>query len=92
MESNFSLHLDTGCHCLPHQKSYQTLLIYLNDDYKGGQTVFYNQDFKKIITVTPKKGTAILFKIDLWHQGEQVLEGYKSWIGTEIVWSDESRY
>jgi hypothetical protein len=38
--------------------------------------------------VTPKKGTAILFKIDLWHQGNQVTNGYKSWIGTEIVWTN----
>jgi len=84
--ASFSLHLDIGCHCKFDEKSYQTLLIYLNDDYEGGETTFFNADFEKVITVKPKKGRAILFKIDLWHQAEKVTEGEKSWIGTEIVW------
>ena len=86
--TNFSLHLDTGSCFLYNERSYQTLLIYLNDDYTDGETVFFNQNFEKKVTVTPKKGTAILFKIDLWHQGNQVTNGYKSWIGTEIVWTN----
>jgi len=86
-DGNFNLHTDTGSHFLPDEISYQTLLIYLNNDYTGGETTFYNQNFEKKVVVIPKKGTAILFKIDLWHQGEKVLKGRKYWIGTEIVWS-----
>ena len=86
--SNFNLHLDTGCHFEYNKKSYQTLLIYLNDEYEGGSTTFYNQDFQKVHEVIPKKGRGILFKIDLWHQAEKLLKDEKTWIGTEIIWNN----
>lgn len=71
-----------------------TLLVYLNDDIEGGETIFPRVGF----TSVPKTGKAILFwNVDeheqvLWysrHRGSQVLKGNK-WIAT--VWSHTLPY
>lgn len=83
----FGLHTDTGLYYnrKENKKSCWTLLIYLNDDFIGGTTSFYNDQFELTTTIIPKKGTALLFDIDLWHKGDQLYEGYKKWIGCEII-------
>lgn len=83
--NNFSIHTDTGCHYTKNKKSSHTLLIYLNDDFEGGETSFYNQDFQLVKTIKPKRGRAILFNILLWHTAEKLKRGEKFWIGTEVV-------
>jgi prolyl 4-hydroxylase len=43
---------------------FATLLMYLNDDYTGGQTVFpraANMHYHDGVAIAPKKGTAVLF-------------------------------
>lgn len=66
-----------------------TLLVYLNDEFEGGQTIFTALDFK----VTPEKGKGILFyNIDedekplpkSLHKGAEILKGEK-WIATKWV-------
>jgi hypothetical protein len=83
--NNFSIHTDTGCYCDATKKSSNTLLIYLNDNFIGGETSFYDNDFNHVVTIKAKKGRAILFNILIWHTGEKIIEGEKSWIGTEII-------
>ncbi len=61
-----------------------TLLIYLNDDYENGRTIFYPEakslkrecldEIPNIIV--PQKGKAAIFDINLVHEGEKV-EGEK---------------
>jgi hypothetical protein len=81
----FNIHTDTGCYSESDKRSTNTMLIYLNDDFQGGETSFYDLNFKHIISVKPKKGRAIIFNINLWHSGEEVKDNNKLWIGTEIV-------
>lgn len=66
-----------------------TLLIYLNDDYTGGETVFPRIDK----SVKPEKGKAVLFKnVDdngnvihqAFHGGNPVLSGEK-WIANKWI-------
>lgn len=66
-----------------------TLLVYLNDDYVGGQTYFVNLGLK----IKPEKGKGILFRslddsgkiIDVsLHCGEKVERGNK-WICTKWI-------
>lgn len=84
---NFGLHTDTG---LFYDKSRQTkskytLLIYLNDNFQGGETTFFTNDFQEECTIIPKKGSCLIFDMIKWHKGNEVLNGVKYWIGCEII-------
>ena len=83
----FGLHTDTGLFYDKDkkEKSLYTLLIYLNDGFEGGETVFYDNNFEETYRVKPEKGKALLFHIDLWHKASEILEGEKYWIGCEII-------
>lgn len=83
----FGLHTDTGLFYDRKKKlkSRYTLLIYLNDNFEGGSTQFYTDRFKPTFEIVPEKGKALLFDIDLWHQGKPLHSGNKYWIGCEII-------
>jgi hypothetical protein len=84
---SFSLHTDTGLYynLENREKTQWTLLIYLNDDFNGGETVFYDNNWNITKIIIPKMGKAILFDINLWHKGNQIMNGEKYWIGCEII-------
>ncbi|MDR3715129.1 MAG: 2OG-Fe(II) oxygenase [Puia sp.] len=63
------------------EASYYTILIYLNDDYSGGETAFNE------ITVNPRTGTALIFRHDLEHRGSEVTSGVKYILRTDIMFS-----
>jgi prolyl 4-hydroxylase len=61
------------------EASYFTFMIYLNDDYEGGETTFTN------ITIQPKQGTALIFFHDLEHKGCAVKQGIKYVLRSDIM-------
>lgn len=61
------------------EASYFTFMIYLNDNFKGGNTSFGDLD------VTPQKGGALIFYHYLEHEGSEVLEGTKYVLRTDIM-------
>ncbi len=83
----FDIHTDTGLYynknmCL---KTRYTLLIYLNDDFNGGETIFFTDHFSVLKTIIPKRGACLIFDIDLWHKGNKIINGTKYWIGCELI-------
>lgn len=86
-EQHFGIHTDTGYEYDKNENAYSkyTLLLYLNDDYNGGTTSFYTNDFQKTFYIVPKRGRVLCFDIDLFHSGDKVSDGVKCWIGTELV-------
>ena len=54
-----------------------TLLIYLNDNFDGGETAFYDNNFKIKRKICPKKGDGVIFNVDTYHQGLKVMNGNK---------------
>ena len=85
--NSFSMHTDTGLYYdrEKKEKTQWTLLIYLNDDFEGGETIFYDDEWNETQIVVPKQGTAILFDIDLWHKANILYKGEKYWIGCEMI-------
>lgn len=58
LETTAIVHWSVGSHMKPHYDHPQDLfaaIIYLNDDYKGGQTCFENAE------IQPEKGKLLLF-------------------------------
>lgn len=84
---HFGLHTDTGCVYDKQNGKYSkfTFLTYLNDDFVGGATQFYDASFKKTVSIHPERNKTLLFDIDLFHQGCAVVSGRKRWIGSELV-------
>ncbi len=59
-----------------------TFMVYLNDDFAGGETDF--RDFK----ITPKTGSALLFVHDTWHEGAAVSDGVKYVLRSDVLYKD----
>lgn len=74
----FKRHIDGSYVRNEHEAS--TLMIYLNDDYEGGETTFDDH------TIVPKKGHALVFDHRLKHAGEPVLTGAKYVLRTDIMY------
>jgi hypothetical protein len=85
--ANFGIHTDTGLYYDRQNKikTRYTVLIYLTDSFEGGQTVFYKDGLKYDRTIEPTVGSCLIFDIDLFHEGLQVSNGTKYWIGCELI-------
>jgi hypothetical protein len=84
-EGFFKPHYD-GCYVInQHERSFFTLMFYLNEDYEGGETSFLTKDdLKTIFSIKPKKGMMIFFPQDIYHEGKAVV-GEKYIFRTDIV-------
>lgn len=58
-----------------------TFLVYLNDDFCGGETDF--REFK----IAPQTGSALLFQHDTWHAGAEVVQGVKYVLRSDVLYS-----
>ena len=54
-------------------------MIYLNDDYGGGNTSF------NTISIEPKKGMALIFLHNLEHEGSAITDGIKYVLRTDVM-------
>jgi len=61
------------------EASYYTFMIYLNENYEGGETNFSN------LTIQPKQGLALVFLHNLEHEGRPVKKGIKYVLRTDIM-------
>ncbi len=81
----FKMHRDGSFQRNNQEKSFYSLLIYLNDDFEGGQTAFKNG-----ITVEPKTGQALVFHHPIKHEGKILTEGNKYVLRTDIMFKKEN--
>jgi predicted 2-oxoglutarate/Fe(II)-dependent dioxygenase YbiX len=58
-----------------------TMLVYLNQNFEGGETDF--RDFK----VLPRCGDALLFIHDTWHEGVTVRSGVKYVLRSDVLYT-----
>jgi len=61
------------------------MIVYLNDDFEGGDTVFPDDDR----TVRPEIGKAILFSPQLRHGADAVISGTKYILRTEVLYTED---
>jgi prolyl 4-hydroxylase len=83
-EQKFAWHTD-GTVTLPNnQKSLLTFLIYLNNNYQGGETAFRNE---LNTVVRPETGTMLAFKHEILHEGSEVKSGRKYILRSDVMFS-----
>jgi hypothetical protein len=62
-----------------------TMLVYLNDDFGGGQTRFFEP---QQLSVQPQTGMTLLFQHALEHEGVRVESGEKWVLRTDVFYRD----
>lgn len=90
----FRPHYDGSFTRTTGEKSLVTFMVYLNDDFSGGETRFdlAVRDGGEI-SVEPRTGMAILFRHHLLHEGAPVVFGRKYVLRTDVMYGlldDES--
>src|SRR6185436_6714053 len=82
----FAWHYD-GCFSRSDiEESKLTLMIYLNDDFEGGETKFNVKYVYDEIVIKPEKGMALLFIHNLFHEGSAVKSGIKYVLRSDVMY------
>lgn len=89
----FKAHLD-GSYQKDKQQSFLTILFYLNDDYQGGETKFYQKNDTGRLNlatpqyvIAPKKGDVLIFRHEQFHEGAEVLKGVKYVLRSDVMYA-----
>ena len=72
------------------KNSFATILIYLNGNFEGGRTIFYDENTHITSIVVPSPGKAVLLKQDVYHEGESVIFGTKYVLRNDVARVDTS--
>nr|WP_315204865.1 2OG-Fe(II) oxygenase [uncultured Albidiferax sp.] len=83
----FTPHMDHWYQSSPTRISLLTALVYLNEDFKGGETRFMEQVES---VITPTTGSAVFFQHKVRHEGCEVLEGTKYALRTDVMYEADS--
>ena len=70
------------------ERSWYTYMIYLNEGFAGGETIFL---VEPEIVITPKAGAALLFQHPIIHEGSEVISGVKYVVRTDLMYRDSSK-
>jgi len=77
----FEWHRDGAYRRSDHEVSMLTLMVYLNDDFEGGQTEFEHAE-----PVRPQRGRALVFEHGFCHRGAPVEVGTKYVMRTDVMY------
>jgi len=79
----FAPHRDGSFERSGFERSYYSFLLYLNEDFEGGETKFLTDPEKSI---KPETGMALLFQHPLIHEGAEVTKGVKYVARTDLMY------
>ncbi|MEZ5428397.1 MAG: 2OG-Fe(II) oxygenase [Pyrinomonadaceae bacterium] len=80
----FRTHFDGSFRRPTGEQSHVTFMIYLNEDFEGGETTFLNPE-KTVIK--PKTGMMLAFRHEILHEGSEVKSGRKYVLRTDVMFS-----
>ena len=87
----FGIHEDSGYVRDDQYVGFWTLLLYLNDDFEGGETTIYGANDDLAYTVQPEVGKAFAFYHFQPHAGLMIKSGSKLVVRTEIMFALEKK-
>jgi len=82
----FAPHLDGYYERDNGGRSHLTFMIYLNDDYEGGETAI------RYTRIKPKRGMALAFNHELLHEGKPVTKGRKYVLRSDVMFNLPGRF
>jgi len=80
----FAYHMDGYFRRENGEQSMLTFMIYLNEEFEGGETNFMNGDGT---TIKPETGMVLAFNHTLFHEGSEVLKGKKYVLRSDVMYS-----
>jgi hypothetical protein len=83
----FAPHWDGAFYRDNGEQSLLTIMIYLNEDFTGGQTRFYLDNGMPRLEVEPQRGMALVFVHHQLHEGVAVIEGRKYVLRTDVMYA-----
>jgi predicted 2-oxoglutarate/Fe(II)-dependent dioxygenase YbiX len=66
------------------ERSHLTFMVYLNEEFDGGETVFH--DIRPRLRVKPRTGMALVFNHRRLHEGAPVISGRKYVLRTDVMY------
>jgi predicted 2-oxoglutarate/Fe(II)-dependent dioxygenase YbiX len=69
------------------EQSHYTFMVYLNDDFEGGETTFYFHYGEPRLQVKPERGMALVFVHRQLHEGAPVTRGRKYVLRTDVMYA-----
>lgn len=80
----FRYHFDGSFRRATGEQSLLTFMIYLNEEFVGGETTFLNLEET---VVNPKTGMMLAFRHEILHEGAEVLSGRKYVLRSDVMFS-----
>lgn len=77
----FKMHRDGSFIRNEVEKSFYTFLIYLNEDFEGGET-----EFDDLFTIKPKTGDLLVFLHPYKHEGKLLTKGLKYALRSDVMY------
>ncbi|UJR15938.1 hypothetical protein I4U23_002858 [Adineta vaga] len=69
------------------EESFLTVQLYLNEEFKGGETAFIKvDDIKKKVVFSIKTGMVLIFEHRILHEGSAIKEGRKYTVRTDVMY------
>jgi hypothetical protein len=82
----FKKHLDGSFQSQYNIRSCLTCNIYLNSNFTGGYTNFYDENNALIYQLKPETGLVLLFIHDTFHEGATIESGLKYLMRTDVMY------
>jgi prolyl 4-hydroxylase len=76
----FKGHFDESYIRNDRESSYFTFMVYLNDNFQGGDTAF------RSLSIQPRQGMALVFLHSLYHEGSEVTQGVKYVLRSDVMY------
>ena len=76
----FKGHFDESYTRNGQEASYYTFMVYLNDNFQGGDTLFQGR------SIRPRQGMALIFRHSLYHAGSEVTQGIKYVLRSDVMY------
>jgi predicted 2-oxoglutarate/Fe(II)-dependent dioxygenase YbiX len=81
----FAPHLDGYFERDNGERSHFTFMVYLNDGFEGGETIFHRH-YQGPLSVRPVRGLALVFFHRQLHEGAPVIRGRKYVLRTDVMY------